>query len=206
MRSIASDTCWGQPFAARRASSAAHEGEEEGARRRRCPQVTASSRDDIAWCQRPEVPLRPKPRTHTRLLTPPLMTLIPRQPNRSPIERPQRETPKQAAAMDKAVHSHNRCPGVAEAVGLSRSSEYRRKAEYLSEGKRTLSTDGWGGRRGGFSTLRRRPSSSRTSRTPRVKGSWSRPPRCSPSLSGGVGSLPTPRRCTGSLRATAGGR
>lgn len=38
---------------------------------------------------------------------------------------------------------------VAEAVGLSRSSVYRRKAEYLSEGKRTLSTDGWGGRRGG---------------------------------------------------------
>lgn len=38
---------------------------------------------------------------------------------------------------------------VAEAVGLSRSSVYRRKAEYLSEGKRTLSTDGWGGRRRG---------------------------------------------------------
>lgn len=38
---------------------------------------------------------------------------------------------------------------VAHAVGLSRSSVYRRKAEYLSEGKRTLSTDGWGGRRGG---------------------------------------------------------
>lgn len=38
---------------------------------------------------------------------------------------------------------------VAHAVGLSRSSVYRRKAEYLSDGKRTLSTDGWGGRRGG---------------------------------------------------------
>lgn len=38
---------------------------------------------------------------------------------------------------------------VAEAVGLSRSSVYRRKAEYLSEGgEETLSTDGWGGRRG----------------------------------------------------------
>jgi transposase len=38
---------------------------------------------------------------------------------------------------------------VAEAVGLSRGSVYRRKAEYLSEGERTLSIDGWGGRRGG---------------------------------------------------------
>ncbi len=38
---------------------------------------------------------------------------------------------------------------VAQAVGLSRSSVYRRKAEYLSEaGEGTLSTDGWGGRRG----------------------------------------------------------
>lgn len=36
---------------------------------------------------------------------------------------------------------------VAEAVGLTRSSVYRRKAEYLSEGESTLSTDGWGGRR-----------------------------------------------------------
>lgn len=36
---------------------------------------------------------------------------------------------------------------VAEAVGLSASSVYRRKAEYLAEGERTLSTDGWGGRR-----------------------------------------------------------
>jgi len=42
---------------------------------------------------------------------------------------------------------------VAEAVGLSRSSVYRRKAEYLSEGKRTLSTDGWGGRRGGVLSI-----------------------------------------------------
>jgi transposase len=39
---------------------------------------------------------------------------------------------------------------VAEAVGLTRSSVYRRKAEYLSEGEETLSSDGWGGRRGGF--------------------------------------------------------
>jgi transposase len=38
---------------------------------------------------------------------------------------------------------------VAEAVGLTRSSVYRRKAEYLSEGEGTLSTSGWGGRRGG---------------------------------------------------------
>jgi len=38
---------------------------------------------------------------------------------------------------------------VAEAVGLSRSSVYRRKTEYLSGGgEGTLSTDGWGGRRG----------------------------------------------------------
>lgn len=36
---------------------------------------------------------------------------------------------------------------VAEAVGLSRSSVYRRKAEFLSEGDAVLSTDGWGGRR-----------------------------------------------------------
>lgn len=36
---------------------------------------------------------------------------------------------------------------VAEAVGLTRSSVYRRKAEYLSEGESTLFTDGWGGRR-----------------------------------------------------------
>jgi len=41
---------------------------------------------------------------------------------------------------------------VAEAVGLSRSSVYRRKTEYLSEGESTLSTDGWGGRRGGVLT------------------------------------------------------
>ena len=36
---------------------------------------------------------------------------------------------------------------VAEAVGLTRSSVYRRKAEYLSEGESTLFTAGWGGRR-----------------------------------------------------------
>jgi len=41
---------------------------------------------------------------------------------------------------------------VAEAVGLSRSSVYRRKTEYLSQGEDTLSTDGWGGRRGGVLT------------------------------------------------------
>jgi transposase len=41
---------------------------------------------------------------------------------------------------------------VAEAVGLTRSSVYRRKAEYLAEGERTLSSDGWGGRRGGVLT------------------------------------------------------
>ena len=39
---------------------------------------------------------------------------------------------------------------VAEAVGLSRSSVYRRKAEFLSEGADVLSTDGWGGRRKGI--------------------------------------------------------
>jgi transposase len=36
---------------------------------------------------------------------------------------------------------------VAEAVGLSRSSVYRRKVEYLSKGESTLSLAGWGGRR-----------------------------------------------------------
>jgi transposase len=36
---------------------------------------------------------------------------------------------------------------VAEAVGLSRSSVYRRKAEFLGEGESALLTDGWGGRR-----------------------------------------------------------
>lgn len=41
---------------------------------------------------------------------------------------------------------------VAEAVGLTRSSVYRRKAEYLDQGEKTLSTDGWGGRRGGVLT------------------------------------------------------
>jgi transposase len=41
---------------------------------------------------------------------------------------------------------------VAEAVGLSCSSVYRRKAEYLGEGESTLFTDGWGGRRHGTLT------------------------------------------------------
>lgn len=41
---------------------------------------------------------------------------------------------------------------VAEAVGLSCSSVYRRKAEFLSEGESSLLTDGWGGRRHGVLT------------------------------------------------------
>jgi len=41
---------------------------------------------------------------------------------------------------------------VAEAVGLSRSSVYRRKAEFLKDGESTLFTEGWGGRRGGVLT------------------------------------------------------
>jgi len=41
---------------------------------------------------------------------------------------------------------------VAEAVGLTRSSVYRRKAEFLKDGESTLFTDGWGGRRGGVLT------------------------------------------------------
>jgi transposase len=36
---------------------------------------------------------------------------------------------------------------VAEAVGLSRGSVYRRKAEYLDEGEEALRSTGWGGRR-----------------------------------------------------------
>lgn len=36
---------------------------------------------------------------------------------------------------------------VAEAVGCSRSTVYRRKAEYLSRGVAALMVDGWGGRR-----------------------------------------------------------
>lgn len=41
---------------------------------------------------------------------------------------------------------------VAEAVGLTRSSVYRRKSEFLKDGESTLQTDGWGGRRGGILT------------------------------------------------------
>ena len=41
---------------------------------------------------------------------------------------------------------------VAEAVGITRSSVYRRKAEFLKDGESTLHTDGWGGRRGGVLT------------------------------------------------------
>ena len=41
---------------------------------------------------------------------------------------------------------------VAEAVGLTRSSVYRRKAEFLKDGESTLFTAGWGGRRGGVLT------------------------------------------------------
>ena len=41
---------------------------------------------------------------------------------------------------------------VAEAVGLTRSSVYRRKSEFLKDGESTLFTDGWGGRRGGVLT------------------------------------------------------
>jgi transposase len=41
---------------------------------------------------------------------------------------------------------------VAEAVSLTRSSVYRRKAEFLKDGESTLFTDGWGGRRGGVLT------------------------------------------------------
>jgi transposase len=41
---------------------------------------------------------------------------------------------------------------VAEAVGLTRSSVYRRKSEFLERGESTLFTDGWGGRRGGVLT------------------------------------------------------
>jgi transposase len=41
---------------------------------------------------------------------------------------------------------------VAEAVGITRSSVYRRKAEFLKDGESTLHTDRWGGRRGGVLT------------------------------------------------------
>lgn len=41
---------------------------------------------------------------------------------------------------------------VAEAVGLTRSSVYRRKAEFLKDGENTLFTAGWGGRRSGVLT------------------------------------------------------
>lgn len=41
---------------------------------------------------------------------------------------------------------------VAEAVGLSCSSVYRRKAEFLGEGESSLFTAGWGGRRHGVLT------------------------------------------------------
>ena len=41
---------------------------------------------------------------------------------------------------------------VAEAVGLTRSSVYRRKAEFLKDGESTLFTAGWGGRRSGVLT------------------------------------------------------
>lgn len=36
---------------------------------------------------------------------------------------------------------------VAEAVGCSRNTVYRRKAEFLGQGESALLTDGWGGRR-----------------------------------------------------------
>jgi transposase len=36
---------------------------------------------------------------------------------------------------------------VAEAVGLTRSSVYRRKSEFLKDGESALHADGWGGRR-----------------------------------------------------------
>ncbi len=45
-----------------------------------------------------------------------------------------------------------RAQDVAEAVGLSCSSVYRRKAEFLSEGESSLLTAGWGGRRHGVLT------------------------------------------------------
>ena len=41
---------------------------------------------------------------------------------------------------------------VAEAVGITRSSVYRRNAEFLKDGESTLHTDRWGGRRGGVLT------------------------------------------------------
>lgn len=41
---------------------------------------------------------------------------------------------------------------VAEAIGLTASSVYRRKAEFLDRGEGTLLTDGWGGRRHGVLT------------------------------------------------------
>ena len=95
---------------------------------------------------------------------------------------------------------------VAEAVGLSRSSVYRRKAEYLSEGKRTLSTDGWGGRRGGVLGSEEEAEFVAQFEDAAREGQLITAARCSPSLSGGVGSPPAPRRCTGSLRVTAGAR
>lgn len=42
---------------------------------------------------------------------------------------------------------------VAEAVGCTRSTVYRRKAEFLGEGESVLFVDGWGGRRNETLTL-----------------------------------------------------
>jgi transposase len=42
---------------------------------------------------------------------------------------------------------------VAEAVGCTRSTVYRRKAEFLGQGETALFVDGWGGRRNAVLTL-----------------------------------------------------